>query len=233
MCTITYLPKSENEFIITHNRDEDIKRKRSSAPEVKFFSKRKVLMPVDNSSGGTWVAADKSGSVYCMMNGAFRKHEPSPPYKHSRGLIIPQAIEADSFRDYYRDAQYDGIEPFTLLHFGNGLIEKIVWDGKNKFYGQPDAGKHQLFTSATLYDEETATKRVSHFSEFLRKHPFAEPVDILQLHQDKYQDSSKSFLLDTGKGIQTVSITQVIQSKGKIRMVYIDLIEDQRSESGF
>lgn len=230
MCTITYIPGPDSDFMITHNRDEDIRREGGSPPEVETITKRKVIMPRDRQSGGTWMAAEKNGNVYCIINGAFRRHKPVPPYKHSRGLIIPEAMEAEYFRDYYRESDFEGIEPFTLLHINTGLIEKIVWDGKYKFYGQPDAEKPQLFTSATLYNEETGRKRTEHFHDFLKKHPYADTEDVLQLHQNKHTEAARSFILETDIGVQTVSITQVAKRKGKIHMVYIDLLHKQRFE---
>lgn len=232
MCTITFIPKSKHAYLLTHNRDEEAKREKSIEPRKSQIAGRKVLMPVDGRSKGTWIAVNSAGETYCIMNGAFEKHKPDPPYKHSRGLIIPKSMEEKSLEDYYHLTDFEGLEPFTLFRFGASVLEKIVWDGKLKYYGKLDPGVSHLFTSATLYNEKVGKKRKELFQDFLEKRRSVSSQEIIQLHAQKDQpEEYRNFYLQTDQGIQTISITHVAVSSKSIRMIYLDTLKNNRAEA--
>ena len=232
MCTITYIPKNKYAYLLTHNRDEEVKRENGIEPHKKQIAGRKVLMPVDGRSKGTWIAVNSAGETYCIMNGAFERHKPDPPYKHSRGLIIPKAMEEKSLEDYYYSDDFEAMEPFTLFRFGGNSLEKIVWDAKHKFYGKLNPEIPQLFTSATLYDEKAGSRRKEHFHDFLNNRKSVNSEDIIQLHEQKEKDKEyKNFFLKTGQGVQTISITQVDVNNKSIRMIYLDTLKTKRTEA--
>ncbi|GBL36066.1 hypothetical protein EMGBS15_16610 [Filimonas sp.] len=87
MCTVTYLPVSSSSFILTHNRDEHHTRAIALLPEKKTMQDIEIIFPTDQQGGGTWIATSKEFTL-CLLNGGFEKHIPSPPYRHSRGLVI-------------------------------------------------------------------------------------------------------------------------------------------------
>ena len=49
MCTVTYIPKENGDFILTQNRDEDIKRALATPPIERMINGVKHLFPVDPS----------------------------------------------------------------------------------------------------------------------------------------------------------------------------------------
>ena len=54
MCTITFIPKSNNDFILTSNRDEAPGRE-TFPPEIYEEEGVKLLYPKDALAGGTWI----------------------------------------------------------------------------------------------------------------------------------------------------------------------------------
>ena len=54
MCTVTYLPLGNNEFILTSNRDESPVRK-TILPKKYFENGVEILYPKDELAGGTWI----------------------------------------------------------------------------------------------------------------------------------------------------------------------------------
>ena len=85
MCTVTYIPQSEDSFILTSNRDEMPKRSAIGLVELELANK-KVLFPRDPKANGTWIASSSTHQLVCLLNGAFVKHKHKPPpQKTQRG----------------------------------------------------------------------------------------------------------------------------------------------------
>src|SRR4051812_5816730 len=104
MCTVTYLPKSKDSFILTSSRDEKPLRKIARPPSIHKRGKQLILFPKDPQGGGTWIAVSESGQTICLLNGAFDKHIPEPPYRKSRGIVALDALQfntLDSFGKEY------------------------------------------------------------------------------------------------------------------------------------
>ena len=87
MCTVTFLPKGDTDFILTSNRDEDPSRA-SLALVAESVGSQIVHFPKDPKAGGTWFASNKSDFTLCVLNGGFEKHKHNPPYRLSRGLMV-------------------------------------------------------------------------------------------------------------------------------------------------
>lgn len=54
MCTVTYIPQENNNFILTSNRDEAYGRK-TLAPSFYTIDGVKMLFPKDAVAGGSWI----------------------------------------------------------------------------------------------------------------------------------------------------------------------------------
>ena len=50
------------------NRDELLTRGAALAPSIRLPGERRVTMPVDPDSGGTWIAASDAGLVFTLLN---------------------------------------------------------------------------------------------------------------------------------------------------------------------
>ncbi|HWZ21081.1 MAG TPA: NRDE family protein, partial [Cytophagaceae bacterium] len=87
MCTVTYLPKPNGEYILTSSRDEKIVRPAAAVPQCYTIGGKSIVFPKDPTAGGSWIAYAGEKTV-CLLNGGFKKHISNPPYKKSRGLVV-------------------------------------------------------------------------------------------------------------------------------------------------
>ena len=124
MCTVTFLPKGENGYILTSNRDETPKRA-ASPPQAYDVHGIAVTFPKDPLAGGTWIACDKQRFTLCLLNGAFEKHSHRPPYALSRGLMLLDFFKYNDAESFQIGYDFEGIEPFTLIIVDSSAALKI------------------------------------------------------------------------------------------------------------
>ena len=87
MCTVTYLPLGNNDFILTSNRDEQPSRE--TIPPQEYVEDGVVLTyPKDVLAGGTWIGLSSKKRLICLLNGGFESYERESSYKMSRGVIV-------------------------------------------------------------------------------------------------------------------------------------------------
>ena len=220
MCTVSYFPL-EGGYVLTSNRDEDPGR-RTLDPEIQILPGGvRVLAPRDMEKGGTWIALDETGRAVCLMNGAFGRHERTPPYRKSRGLLAFEAMEASDFELFSGQTNLRGIEPFTLLMVSPGRILKLVWDGNRRNYWKIPAGSPALWSSPTLYTGHQHAMKERYLKNAMLKEEIT-PEKILQLHGE---GSDTPFILK-GKQVCTVSITQLVCSGREVSMQYFNKVKD-------
>ena len=94
MCTVTIIPKGENDFVLTSNRDEAPNRI-SLAPDFYTINKTKVLFPKDELSGGTWIGLSEKSRMVCVLNGGFVYHNRKSEYRLSRGIVAKDFMTTD------------------------------------------------------------------------------------------------------------------------------------------
>ena len=137
MCTLSYVPVSTTSYIFTSNRDERKSRSSAFAPTIHKENGVKFLAPIDGEALGTWLGATEQGRIVCLLNGEFNIHIPTPPYRHSRGKVVIDALTAPNVLDYLENYDFDNIEPFTLIVVENRNtieIQQFVWDGLKKHF---------------------------------------------------------------------------------------------------
>ncbi len=88
MCTVTFIPVNDR-YYITSNRDEKRIRSQAIFPQVHTENGNKIIYPQDADAGGSWIAMHGNGNAAVLLNGAFEKHEPDPPYKKKPGNHLP------------------------------------------------------------------------------------------------------------------------------------------------
>lgn len=223
MCTVTYLPTTEG-YILTHNRDEAPARSPESI-DTAVFGGRRYLFPRDTGAGGAWVATSEMGPTFCLLNGAFVKHERTPPYRKSRGLILIDLLEQPDWENFVTAYDLSGIEPFTLLMFDEGKVAELRWDGNRRHVENLPSGSPAFWCSATLYPPGMQKIRERVFREWLGKQePPINPDDVLALHHTgSVGDPENDFVMNRGGRVCTVSITQVVVGPNK-RMAYHNLL---------
>lgn len=228
MCTVTYIPQKENNYILTSNRDETPKRQ----PNGIFQNTEKGLIyPKEPSKGGTWISASKDNQLLCLLNGAFVKHKHRPPYRRSRGLLVLDFFDYNSADDFFQNYELKDIEPFTLIVYEKGKLFELRWDETKKHLKELDPQQAYIWSSSTLYPPQIKKMREEWFSAWktAEKQPTAEA--ILNFHQTAGIGDPENDLRMTRHGgiVQTVSVTQFNSEKEE--MIYIDLVNEEQSKS--
>lgn len=226
MCTVTFLPLKDK-FFITSNRDEQKLREIALPPVIKQYTSGKILYPVDGRSLGTWIAAHENGNVMVLLNGAFKRHIPEPPYKKSRGLVFLDIFDATYPSENFQSMDLSGIEPFTLVLWEFAELWEFRWDGVNKFEKPLPVNAPQLWASATLYDEHVIANREHWFKEWLSEREIEKisMTDIKHFHEFGGNGDVRNDLRMNRDGLLlTVSITAMEWHIDRTVMQYKDLI---------
>ncbi|MEL4308711.1 NRDE family protein [Joostella sp. CR20] len=210
MCTVSYIP-AENGFYLTSNRDESPKRKTLPPQTVNLNNGKKLIAPIDEEKGGSWIATDGKNKVACILNGGFEKHTRILPYRKSRGHFVFEAFQYPDFTTFSEEINLENIEPFTLILIDD-FLQVLVWDGTKKHLQFLSKSIPQLWSSSTLYSREIQQSKKEFFQEFLAEGN-TESNDILKLHQEA------SFVLKHPE-VQTVSTTQIIVENSLATLQY-------------
>ena len=223
MCTVTYIPFNRKVFI-TSNRDEKSWRLTAVPPQEYSFLSGKIYFPKDTNAGGSWFAVHENGNAIVLLNGGFKLHESKPPYRLSRGLILLDLIQHDSPFDYFRSISLEEIEPFTLVIWQDNELFECRWDDEKKYAKQIDKSVPHIWSSVTLYNDETALKRKSWFDAWLKNTNEFTQRDILHFHQFTGDgDAHNDLTMNRDGNVFTVSITGVEISDHTAQMAYLDL----------
>src|ERR1700674_1797833 len=182
MCTVTFIP-FKDKIYLTSNRDEKFWRSPALQPASYAFKTGRIIFPRDIDGGGTWFAIHENGNAVTFLNGGFIRHEPQPPYRRSRGLILLDILDCRSPLKQFMDINLDNIEPFTGIIREEGNLLECRWDGKIKYHKILNSGVPQIWSSATLYDKQVVEKRQQWFKEWIFKNNDPGLPDILHFHE--------------------------------------------------
>lgn len=224
MCTVTYLPLRDNDFILTSNRDEDPKRK-TIAPKTYLEDGVRLTYPKDELAGGTWIGLSEKSRLICLLNGGFTKHQRAESYRMSRGVIVKQLLKVEDPVEIINHFDFEGIEPFTivLVDWNSNLkAYELVWDGAKKHFQELN-NKPKIWSSSTLYTDEMKQLRKEWFADWLLNNRNFNQSDIINFHQDETKGSKEVSLKMKRQNVETVSVTSVIKNEKKLTMSYYDL----------
>ena len=231
MCTVTFIPKRKNstEFIFTSNRDEASNRP-SIPPKVYRENGVELLYPKDKVAGGTWIAASSQKKLICLMNGARKAHERNEPYRKSRGVVLKDLLTSANFKNAVDDYEFEGIEPFTLViaNKQKHTLHQFRWDEKHAVLVEKESAQPHIWSSATLYDEETRKQRVVWFDAWLKDNKEFTVDNILHFHHfGGTGNIQNDLVMDRDGRVQTVSITSV-EYQGENPVLYYEDIVNQK-----
>lgn len=222
MCTVTYLPIADNQFILTSNRDETPLRK--TIPPKKYVEDGVTLTyPKDEIAGGTWIGVSSKNRVVCLLNGGFVNHKRKLPYKMSRGIIVKNILKADNAIAFINDFDFTNIEPFTLILIDWDLklaTFELVWDGVKKHF-KPLAQEPKIWSSSPLYTPEMKAEREMWFTNWLENNKKDSLKNILEFHKNNSLGTKETSPKMKRKFVETVSITSIKKEK-KVEISYID-----------
>lgn len=232
MCTLTYLPLANNQFIITTNRDESTVRPSAITPQISQRKTGNILCPIDGKAKGTWIATAETGITACLLNGAFEKHNPTGNYRMSRGRVVMEIFDYEEVEAFIEEYKLEDIEPFTLVLLEkkqNLSLTELRWDGSQKYIKTLDTTVPHLWASATLYPPEVIAKRKQWFAEWLTKDLAFTQENILHFHKSAGEgDPENDLVMQRGQVLRTVSITSVLSEDTTDHMYYEDMMSQQR-----
>ena len=229
MCTVTFIPFKENIFI-TSNRDESPGRNAKGLFSYHIPGKNVIHYPLDEDSGGSWIAMSDTGKVTCLLNGAFEPFIPAPPYRQSRGKVVVDAIlepDVQQFLDHY---PLHNIAPFTLLIFEKEIFVQLIWDGNQKHVLPLSLSTPQIWSSVTLYPTEVRAWRKSLFEKWISQSPVFERDSIIEFHQLANGDPDNDFVMNRNDLVKTLSITNVALRPESGSMLHLALDKGRREE---
>lgn len=123
------------------------------------------------------------------------------------------------------------IEPFTVIHSGPDVLTQVKWNGLEKSSMQLDIDKAYIWSSATLYEQETIHKRKAWFSEFLSKHQEGiRAEDMIDFHSNTHiNDIVNGLIINRNDVILTKNITQCVREIHAFELLHIDLIANEQT----
>jgi hypothetical protein len=224
MCTVTFIPKGDNDFILTQNRDESPNRSAHHLVKVNQNGKE-LLFPRDAGAGGTWIAASNSNQLVSILNGAFTKHKHLPPYRKSRGIMALEFFDYSNAGHFFKAYKFEGIEPFTMLIYDDGKLFDFRWDDQYKFIEELNVNQKHIWASSTLYTKEAKMKRKNWFEEWQKDRTDFSQTAILDFHRTAGDgDPENDLVMNRSNKVRTTSITSIFRKDTKFEMYYSDLL---------
>lgn len=224
MCTVTFLPTSNYNFILTSNRDEQSSRE-TYAPKKYIEDGVEILMPKDKIAGGTWIGVSATNRLVCVLNGAFTKHTRKVPYKKSRGVIAKEILKAPNFEMVIAEMDLNNIEPFTLViadwNTNNLRLFELIWDAQTKHFNKLKI-EPKIWSSATLYADDAKELRKQWFNNWKATNQISKEA-ILNFHHSEIGNKEQSILMKRSY-VETVSITCVEKNNTTVKMDYEDVV---------
>ncbi|APZ46496.1 hypothetical protein BW723_09385 [Polaribacter reichenbachii] len=226
MCTVTYLPLGDNNFILTSNRDETPLRE-TIQPKTYLENGVEITYPKDELAGGTWIGTSNKNRLVCLLNGGFENHKRQLPYKMSRGVLVKNILSADDAIAYIDNFDFINIEPFTLIFVDWNTTLKtyeLVWDGLKKHFNKlPQEPK--IWSSSTLYTFNMRQSRKGWFANWLAQNKLFTQESILQFHNNSTLGNVETSIKMKREFVETVSITSILKTDNDVTFNYFDFIK--------
>jgi hypothetical protein len=209
MCCLTIVKTFNHKIVMTHNRDELLSRQTEGDCVREYYvNERKIWMPKDSLSNGTWIGSDGKRSA-AILNGYKKNHHKKESYKVSRGTIIPQYFAEDTTDSFLHSFDPTGLEPFTLIISDNDVtITEYGWDENDIHIAMHDLEKPLIYSSYTLYESEIQVKRQNLFNSFITLK--TDKDDLWTLHEKKGEGYGDFINTDYNSKIRTVAISQIV-----------------------
>ena len=226
MCTVSYLPLGNNNFILTSNRDETPLRN-TIHPKKYIENGVGLTYPKDELAGGTWVGLSDKKRLVCLLNGGFEIHTRKNSYKMSRGIIVKNILSADDGVSYINNFDFTEIEPFTLIlvDWKHQLeTHELVWDGITKHFTKLKQ-EPKIWSSSTLYTDEMKEMRKDWFANWLAENDEYHQEKIMKFHQNEKLGTSETSLKMKRLFVETVSVTSVKKENTSVNMLYVNLLD--------
>ena len=241
MCTVTFLPLDNDDFVLTSSRDVPFARKKAEFPKAYKEDGFELFYPKDGQAGGTWIGTSDQKRLICLLNGGFQNHKQKEFYAKSRGIIVKDLLKAGDISQACKEIDLKNVEPFTLVivewDFHLFLFE-FVWDGEQKHL-KILPNEPRIWSSSTLYTSEMKEMRQEWFLKFkVESEKFkvqskklkgkGKKVEvtkdqILEFHHKAGIGDPKIGVIMKRPKVGTVSITQVSKNEDDIQWRYEEI----------
>lgn len=222
MCTVTYIPINETDFILTSSRDVPFAREKALFPKEYTEDNVKITYPKDGRASGTWIGHSSKNRLICLLNGGFENHVSEKSYRKSRGLIVKDLLKENDIFSALSEINFSKIEPFTLaiVDWNKELqLIELVWNGTKKHIKKLKQEKY-IWSSSTLYDEGMKQLRKDWFKGWELNN---KKEDILNFHHKAGINDPNVDVIMKREKVGTVSITQVFKISDEIIMDYEEI----------
>jgi hypothetical protein len=229
MCTVTVLSRSRllsyptlSEPLLLRvacNRDELDSRAVAIAPAVHSLRGRRVMMPIDPDSDGTWLAVNDAGLVFTLLNSSPRG---APAEGLSRGTIIPTLADAGSVSEALcglLDLGADRHRPFRLLVLDRFQLLEAWLEGGRLRYRRAYLHGALMRTSSSLGDGLVEGPRRTLFRQFFHS-PSASVAAQDAFHDHRWPGREELSVRMRRGGAHTVSQSVIELTPGFATMTY-------------
>ena len=212
MCIVSFYRKKD-EFVLTHNRDEEINRVSSNQIiESERFGKN-FFSPIDERANGTWIFYSEQ-YIACILNGGIEKPiHFKEKYRESRGIILLDLLKYNAVSEFVESENLADVAPFTIFVFvrttKNAYL--LYWNEQDLLV--KDVSNQEIVTwcSSTLYSSD----RRETINQLFNQNTALNNDEIIQLH-----DQLKMNRGDLYDFLATTSISQIIAKDSEIDMKY-------------
>ncbi len=217
MCIVS-LCQIQNEWVLTHTRDENIFRPFENEVQTCVLGKSKVRYLKDSPSAGTWFL-DSDSYISCLINGGKEKPLDLKPMPNSRGKVLFELIKRNSLDDFL-EINYCRYAPFSTIVFdkNRNTCMRISWNGESI---QKEAIQNQfpyLMLSTTLYSQNQFREKYTDF----KQHNFERKEDVTHWHiKHKMQQGEVS------ADIKSVCLAQIsFEYETKVTNLSFELVDN-------
>lgn len=225
MCTVSFIPLKYG-VIMTSNRDEHITRANAVYPEFYSFNNRQLVFPKDSLKGGTWFISNEMGDIGILLNGAFEKHISNPPYRKSRGCILPEIFQSKCLIKALKQYDLTAIENFTIILWHQQQLWEVKWNGALLHFVKMNPKACHIWSSVTLYTPKMIEERKQWFNQLHQSGKITDQQDILALHTQSHINNKQYGLqINRNNQIVTISTTSLCLDSQRAILIHKDLIQ--------
>ena len=212
MCIVSFYRKKD-EFVLTHNRDEEINRVSSNQIiDSERFGKN-FFSPIDERANGTWIFYSEQ-YIACILNGGIEKPiHFKEKYRESRGIILLDLLKYNAVSEFVESENLADVAPFTIFVFERTTKNAylLYWNEQDLLV--KDVSNQEIVTwcSSTLYSSD----RRETINQLFNQNTALNNDEIIQLH-----DQLKMNRGDLYDFLATTSISQIIAKDSEIDMKY-------------
>lgn len=167
------------------------------------------------------------GTVRCILNGAFDRHQRKESYRKSRGIVLLDSFEFQSFTEFTQAYSLEDIEPFTLVNFekkkGELIISEIRWNEDKVYFREFDSDQPHIWSARALYKEKQRAIRENWFWNQLSNKKSLNPREVLDFHTSRHgEDEYYDIMMKRSNGVATTSTSQITYGLHEGTIKYLD-----------